>query len=238
MASQTNKKAKKKTATKMVSVGFLLDETGSMEVVKDKTISAFNEYVDTLRKDGNEYKIMLGTFNSSIGLQTVAGLTTLDKIRPLDYTNYEPHSNTPLLDATAGIIHRMEGAVPKKDAVLIVILTDGEENASREHTHKSVAALIAAKEKLGWSFIFLAANMDAWRAGALMGVAACNTMSYDVQDIQGTVATAGAATKAYTVAVNRAGYSGQSVTTLLSTAAPAAFKKARAENKRKYGAKK
>jgi hypothetical protein len=88
---------------------------------------------------------------------------------------YRPDALTPLYDAIATTIRRTENKAGK-DAVLFIVMTDGEENASKEHDFKSVQALI--EEKSDWTFVYLGANQDAWAVGTKMGIAAGNTMSY------------------------------------------------------------
>ena len=79
-------------------VSFLLDETGSMHSIKQDTIGGFNEYVDTLKKDGADIAFSLVSFNSN-GTQSRYAAESIDAVPPLTNDNYQPTAATPLIDA-------------------------------------------------------------------------------------------------------------------------------------------
>ena len=82
--------------------------------------------------------------------------------------------------------------------VIVVVVTDGEENSSREHTAETVKALIKdQQEKYGWEFIFLAAGQDAIATGAGYGFAAGNSMTFNADNIAQTIDTASSYVTAY-----------------------------------------
>ena len=150
----------------MKTIVFLLDETGSMLDDKVETIQAFNGYLDGLRKE--EALFYLTLFNSEKTEQRHVG-TPVAEVTPLDDETYQPHAMTPLLDAIAKTI------VPMIVEAMMVVLTDGMENASHEYSLDGVKALISEKEKAGWKFIFLGAGPDAFgvaQAGVTMGMQA------------------------------------------------------------------
>ena len=74
---------------------------------------------------------------------------------------------------------RLDKSAAKPDKVIVVVLTDGQENASREYTRERVAEMIKhQQEKYAWEFVFLAANQDAFEAGAALNIKACNTANF------------------------------------------------------------
>lgn len=184
---------------KVTLVNFVLDETGSMDACLDATISGFNEYVDTLARSGEKFLLTLTKFNAS-KIEVVADAVPLDKVPRLNRSNYVPVEMTPLYDAIARSIRRTEESLnklDKKTAVLCVIMTDGEENASREYTRQGIFDLITKKTEEGWTFAYLGANQDAWRVGQSIGVHAGNTKGYSTSDTQDTFRSTAAATVTY-----------------------------------------
>lgn len=184
---------------KKVLVSFILDETGSMEVVKQQTISGFNEYIQTLRKDKNSKDMLftLTKFNSD-KVEVVSDGVELEKVITLDSKNYKPSALTPLYDAIGATINSLEAKVKgKKQAVLVVIQTDGEENASKEFTREKIFTLIDDKKKLGWTFAFLGADQDAWQVSSQLGIAVGNTMNYVSADTSKTLRGMATATVGY-----------------------------------------
>jgi hypothetical protein len=162
-------------------IAFLLDETGSMGSVRDATISGFNEYIDTLRAEHPAALLSLRLFSSQ-KYDKVAQLTPLKLAPRLSYENYAPGGNTPLYDCAARLIREMEDdtrPLTPAPEVLFVIMTDGEENASREFNRERIFQLISAKQESGWTFVFLGANQDAWQVGRSIGVKQGSSMTYD-----------------------------------------------------------
>lgn len=159
---------------KKTLVCFVLDETGSMEQYKQVTISGYNEFIDRLR-DEKDFAMMLTRFNSaSIEIGEPEPIKDATK---LTNETYNPDHLTPLYDAVAETILKAE-KVAEGRAVLIVIMTDGLENASREHTREGVFKLIEKKEEDGWQFAYLGANQDAYAEGQKLGIATGSTMNY------------------------------------------------------------
>ena len=173
---------------KKLNISFILDETGSMTTIKQQTISGFNEYVDSLEKD-NATKNALFTltkFNSNRVIVVHDSVALKDVVR-LNNDNYTPDMLTPLYDAIGKTISSIEKIVKGKNKqnVIVVIQTDGLENASVEYNQRSIFDKIAEKKKLGWAFVFLGANQDAWATSQMLGVSAGNTMSYSGEKTRG-----------------------------------------------------
>ena len=163
-------------------VSFLLDETGSMRSVRAKTVDGFNRYVETLQKDAADIVFSLVSFNSNETNQRYIA-EPLAAVTPLSHAAYRPDAMTPLIDASVKIIKATADAVALRGDnpnVVIVILTDGHENCSVEYDATDLAALTKEKTALGWQFVFLGADLDAFSAASAAGfnIDARRTVSY------------------------------------------------------------
>jgi hypothetical protein len=170
---------------KSTFVSFLLDETGSMESIKDDTIGGFNAYLGELQQaaaSGGEIQFSLVSFNSTHTRKRWVAEPIAD-VRPLSGADYQPRDSTPLIDAAVKIIKATAEAVAQRaddPAVVVVIQTDGQENVSVEYTNADLAALVKEKVKAGWEFVFLGAGLDAFHAAHEAGLAldASRVVSY------------------------------------------------------------
>ena len=167
---------------KKLFVSFVLDETGSMISVKDQTISGFNEYVDTLKKEADSKKVRftLTKFNSD-KVEMVLDSVKMSKVAHLNSETYQPAALTPLYDAIGQTTRSLENFLKskKKSAkALVVIQTDGCENHSKEFNRADIFKLINEKKKDGWTFAFLGADQDAYAASRKIGIPQGNSMSY------------------------------------------------------------
>lgn len=180
---------------KRIHISFVLDETGSMLAVKGQTIDGFNEYIKTVKgeKNAGDTRFTLTKFNSE-KVEIVHEGVKLGKVGLLTEESYRPANLTPLYDAIGQTIRSIEG---KKGNILVVIQTDGQENASKEYTRDAIFALIAEKKKTGWTFVFLGADQDAWATGQLLGLDKGNVMAYASTDTSKAFRQAAAATVSY-----------------------------------------
>jgi uncharacterized protein YegL len=156
----------------------ILDKSGSMASKTNDVIEGFNAYVAGLSKEDQvNYLFSLTLFDTQVAYRHVA--IPLPKVKKLDSKSYQPGGNTALNDAIGITVRKVEADQPKVNKVVTVIMTDGEENSSREWTHDAVRGLIEQKEKEGsWTFVFLGAGLDAWHQGRSYGVQAANVARY------------------------------------------------------------
>lgn len=183
------------------AIEFLLDETGSMWSIKDATIGGFNEYVSSQRNQAGECLFTLTKFDTT-GVREQYADRPIQSVAFLDDTNYRPGAGTNLYDAIGIRIKAMEDRIanyPANTSILFIIMTDGEDQSSREHTPESVKALIQSKQEAGWTFVFLGANQDAWSVGQSFGMSKSNTMTYaaSASGMSGAMHDLSAATTAY-----------------------------------------
>lgn len=164
---------------KTTVISFLLDETGSMQSIKDDTIGGFNAYLDGLTGD-SPIEFTLVKFDSNKIEQACVGVPIAD-VERLNAENYRPGAMTPLIDAAYKTITATRDLVAKRDddpLVIVVIQTDGHENASTEHTNVELAALIKELTAKGWQFVFLGAGIDAYDQAGKWGISQDTTVSY------------------------------------------------------------
>lgn len=173
---------KRKKADLKTVIGVVVDESGSMHVRQEETISAFNYYFDEIEKENPDAVVTVGLF-SDMGTTEprVRFLSKNTKVTDIDYLdtqNYRPRGNTPLFDAVGQVVSEISSE--KADRYLVVILTDGLENASREYNKNTIQDLIKQKERTdNWTFVYLAADQDAWSGAQLIGMSHIgNTFAY------------------------------------------------------------
>jgi len=167
----------KSPSSKETLVAFVLDKSGSMSSVRQATISGFNEYVGTLRKDKkSKYAMSFTLFDTNVEKRHVN--EPLSSVENLTEVNYRPDGMTALYDAAMQTITETEKVAKKGQPVLCVIMTDGEENSSKEYTEKDLKAKTGELEKKGWTFVFLGANQDAWAVGQKFGMSQANVANY------------------------------------------------------------
>jgi len=178
--------AKKKQLKTVLT--FVQDETGSMYGISEQTISAFNEYFDTLKKekDIGSVEALVWQFSDT---QTEARVRKLHEgaladVPKLSDQNYRPRGVTPLLDAVGTAIQLAEGK--QADRHLFIVQTDGLENASIDFTREEVAKLVAKKEKSkNWTLVFLGAGVANWvNEARAMGGQTRSVATYDSADQQ------------------------------------------------------
>ncbi len=132
-----------------------LDETGSMRGQRHRVVTSLNEYVKQLPK---KTRLTVFKFDSQRWTKFFCG--SVKKWKHMKETDYRPGAMTPLYDAIAKSIAHAESVASNGDKVMVMIDTDGYENASREHTQASCLTLVSQKKKAGWEFLFMSAGVD------------------------------------------------------------------------------
>ena len=163
-------------------VHILLDRSGSMEACRDSTIKAFNDYIAKLKEAWKTPTRLSLTLFDSESIDLVHDALAVGSVPELSRATFVPRGSTPLLDAIGHTVDRVDKmALAANERVTFVILTDGQENASREHTRESIAKLLAGRqEDKDWLVLYLGANQDAFREAAAFGIGAAHSMDYAV----------------------------------------------------------
>ena len=177
----------KKNLTEIV---FILDRSGSMAGLEDDTIGGFNAMLEKQKQEQGEAFVSTVLFDNVS--EVIHDRVDIQKIAPMTRKDYYVRGSTALLDAVGNAIHHI-GNVHKyareedrPEKTVFVITTDGMENASRQYTYDRLKTVIERqKEKYGWEFLFLGANIDAAREAARFGIHADRAANYHA-DRKGT----------------------------------------------------
>jgi Mg-chelatase subunit ChlD len=169
------KKAKKKTKTGITHIHMVLDRTGSMSGIKVETIGGVNAFIADQKKEKGEATFSLVQFDSADPYEVLQDWVDIKKAEDLNEDTYAPRGMTPLLDAIGKAITDVDAKIKAKrskkpDKVVMVIITDGAENASHEFDKDGLKKLIDEREKAGWRFVFIGADFDAFGQGAAFGL--------------------------------------------------------------------
>lgn len=167
----------------------ILDESGSMSSIEKQAVDSVNETLQSVRAaqkkyDDQEHYVSFVTFNSN-GIKTVLDRVEAQKVVDITPTQFNPDSCTPLYDAIGISVNALKKSVAENDKVLVTIITDGYENASREYNQASVKALTEKLGKGGWTFAYIGANQDAMAVSHDLGIK--NAMNFHAT-VCGTVA--------------------------------------------------
>ena len=177
----------KKDLTEIV---FILDRSGSMSGLEADTIGGFNSMIEKQKNAEGEALISTVLFDNTS--EVIHDRVSVQSIKPMTRDDYTVRGCTALLDAIGGAIHHI-GNVHKyarnedvPEHTLFVITTDGMENASRQYDSEKVKKMIERqKEKYGWEFLFLGANIDAVETARHFGISEDRAVNYH-SDSEGT----------------------------------------------------
>lgn len=174
-------------------IAVILDRSGSMRAVKDDTEGGLRSFLDTQTEAPGQTTVSLYQFDDQY--EAVYENKPLTDVPPF---KLRPRGMTALLDAVGRTITALGEHLdtkPEKDRpgeVIVVILTDGHENASSEYTLRQVKGLITEqRDTYGWTFVFLGADQDAFAAGGAMGIGRATTLSYSGTRTEASMTSAG-----------------------------------------------
>lgn len=161
----------------------ILDESGSMETIKSQIISGFNETVQTIKGSqkmypDQEHFVSLVSFNS-LAQKLIHFIDPVDKLDQIDDEKYQPNASTPLFDAIGFAVNKLKQvAANQHDCnVLVTIMTDGEENASREFSGNDIKKLIEELKLQKWTFTYIGTDHDVDQIAINLSIT--NTLIFD-----------------------------------------------------------
>jgi uncharacterized protein YegL len=161
----------------------IIDRSGSMCSIKNDSIGGFNSFLNDQKKVPGEATFTLILFDHEYIV--MHNNVPIKKVSELTNTTYVPRGLTALHDAigrtivTVGERLHNTSEEQRPEKVIVAILTDGEENESKEYSLEKIKEMIThQKNTYGWEFIFLAANQDAFKTGAKMGIDAKDSICF------------------------------------------------------------
>jgi len=165
----------------------ILDESGSMEPIKTTIIQGFNELVQTIQGiekqfPEQEHFISFISFNG-LGQKLLHFIDPASKLKQIDDKTYKPDATTPLFDAMGFSINKLKQSLQGQTDynVLVTILTDGEENASKEFSGKDIKKLVEELKQNRWTFTYIGTDHDVEKIAASLSIN--NTMIFEKNDI-------------------------------------------------------
>lgn len=166
----------------------ILDESGSMQSIKKTIINGFNEVVQTIKAVAlqypeQEHTVTFTSFNST-GLKKIVENSRIESLNEINEESYMPDGGTPLFDAMGAAFFNLNWIIekenPKDYNVLVTILTDGEENASKEHTAQSIKSMIELYKSKNWTFTYIGANHDVESFASRLSIS--NVMKFETNE--------------------------------------------------------
>jgi hypothetical protein len=163
-------------------IAIILDRSGSMESCKESTVAGFNGFIRSQKEIPGEATVKLVQFDDQY---ETAFDKRLEECPELNQSTFVPRGSTALLDAQGRTIVELGqelAALPEQERpskVIVVTLTDGVENASRQYNLEKIGEMIREqRDKYNWDFVFLGANQDAIATAAAMSIPLPSAMSY------------------------------------------------------------
>jgi len=181
------------------SITMVLDRSGSMEICRQATISSVNKYLLEARASNDledaDFELMIFDDASIDSIRT----GKMADVKDITAEDFEPRGGTPLLDAIGRGIDGLDRKASVDSKAVLVIVTDGEENSSRKHSHESIKALIEDRQKKGWLIVFLGAGLDAAQQGTRIGIRAASVANIGMDEVSlsATMAAVGSRSRAY-----------------------------------------
>lgn len=166
-----------------VDVSILLDRSGSMQGLEGDVVGGINGFLGDQRDGEGDCTVTLAQFDSEAPFEVLASALPIDQVVDLTVDQYRPRGATPLLDAIGALLDDAErrlGEGPANGTVdpVVVVFTDGLENASQRITRSDLFARIGRLRDAGWTFVFLGANQDSYLEAGRLGFAGANTQNF------------------------------------------------------------
>lgn len=162
-------------------ITILLDRSGSMVAIQEAMESGINHYINSQKDVPGECHLTVYTFDD-IGYEAVEWHRRIQDVQPI---KLRPRGNTPLLDSVARAIdetgYRLRQApeLARPGKVIFIVITDGQENASRHTTRRQVADRVRLQtEAYQWEFVYIGANQDSWAEAGNLNFCRGNTITY------------------------------------------------------------
>ncbi len=180
-----------KNKNNITELVFIIDRSGSMSGLESDTIGGFNSLIRKQKKESGKCYVSTVLFSNSS--KVIHDRIPLDKVREMTEDDYCPGGCTALIDAIGGAIkhissvHRYIRPEDVPEHTMFVITTDGLENASQKYSAKEVKKMVKEKEKDGWEFLFIGANIDSVETAGNLGIRSDRAVNYHADEKGTTV---------------------------------------------------
>ncbi|MBQ8204516.1 MAG: VWA domain-containing protein [Alistipes sp.] len=151
----------------------IIDESGSMQSIKRAAIDSVNETIQTIRSaeqkhPEQEHYVSLVSFNDDV--KTIYDCVEVEQVKEINDETYQPSCCTALYDAMGISLSKLRKRVAESDKVLVTVVTDGYENASKEYSGKAIKTLVDELKAKGWVFAYIGANQDVEAVAATISI--------------------------------------------------------------------
>ncbi len=165
----------------------IIDQSGSMDFIKKQAMSGYNETIQMIKSAQKEFEksqeqfVTLALFNSE-DINTVYDAVPCYKAEELNDKTFRPYGGTPLYDAIGITLSKFRYSLPreKKYKVLVTIITDGEENSSKEYSGMMISNMIQELSSKGWVFTYIGANQDVEKVATTISIT--NVMQFETSE--------------------------------------------------------
>lgn len=175
-----------------VHVSFLIDRSGSMSGLESDVVGGFNRFTAEQRQQPGDCRLTLVQFDSGNPFEVIYDAEPLAEVADLTRDRYQPRGGTPLLDALGALIEsadrRLAGLGAAAEDQVVVVFTDGYENASLRWSRSALFAAVEERKAAGWSFVFMGANQDSYLEAGRIGFDRGNIQNF-AADAQGAEAS-------------------------------------------------
>lgn len=167
-------------------ITIILDRSGSMDSIREDTIGGFNAFLSKQKEGPGTVTLTFIQFDTQDAHEVIHKFKPIAEIPPLTRDVYVPRASTPLLDALGWSLNDLEKTIAdmaedqKPEQVIVVVITDGQENSSKEFKKAQITKIIRDKQdKAKWQFVFLSADLDAINDAVNAGVQVCSSLAFD-----------------------------------------------------------
>jgi len=164
-----------------VHVSFLIDRSGSMQGLVEDVVGGFNSFLATQKAETGDCTMTLVQFDSQNPFEVVHDAAPINQVPDLTRDRYQPRGATPLLDALGDLVtsvdRRLAGLGTPEDQI-VVVFSDGFENASTRWTRSTLFEAIEARKAADWTFVYLGANQDSYHEAGHLGFDDTNVQNF------------------------------------------------------------
>ena len=182
MAKRGRPKGSKNKPKKQTYIALVIDRSGSMDGVRDAAFTGINEQLNTIRLNaakGGKTFVTYIQFDDQI--ETILDQVDANTVKDITKAQYEPRGSTAMLDAIGVAIEGFEKSVTETDdtAYLLIVISDGYENASQKYNYSSLAEKVKKLEATNkWTFTYMLSNVDLATMAKNLGASAGNMSSF------------------------------------------------------------